>query len=462
MTALCGGGTSGPKIVPELALTYGAGRLAQLLVAAGISEFSAALPLVGAIPVLLSSFCASDPPAMTALTSAEATAVLNLDFGTDLANGLGKLKDILLNLVWLDTCRCTSGTLAPPAVPGAPADVPVFVPPSLAPGPITAQGWFPMKHADCKILALGCGSPARPAGWFLPTFDDSSWIIPVQPAVFAAAWSIGGGFQNGAGVGANPALTDLVQYNAPASPLAHNCEQFIIRWRVFLPDVTPALCTVRVGNASLLDGGWGTGFAYANGFQNVAPTNALSWQAFANHLIPNQWNVIGLDINPSNTGSANTWGTEGGAAIGLDFTSLQQPSNVLPCCPPDVTTQAYLDLILQAVTLIQRQSVPFGYVSGTAHAALSGAGAIAIGGLLGAKVDLTTIPGSYGREGTSPTEFFDLGFVTFGTADGFPSSYRLGKQSNLFLPARCGAYTVLDYDLAPGVVATITELVREP
>lgn len=464
MVAICSGGTSAPKVVPELAFTYGAGRLAQLLVAAGISEFSAALPLVGVIPILLSSFCASDPPAMTALSSAEANAVLNLDFGSDLSNGLGKLKDILLNLIWLDTCRCTSGTLVTPTVPGSPADVPVFVPPSLNPGPIVAQGWYPMLRADARVLALGCGSPARPANYQQLTFDDSAWVPAVAPTtLFALTWAAGGStnydITGSRGVNAN--LPGLVEYCAPADPLAHNCEQFLIRWKFFLGNVSPNQGVIRIANGTNVDGGLSSGALAING-RSAVILNTNSGAALLPSLLPNQWNIVAIDVNPSNTSSANTWGSHGGVGFGLDFTYAAVPQNVQPCCPPDVTTQAYLDLILQAVTLIQRQSVPFGYVPATTHAALSGAGSLTIGGLIGVKVDLTTIPASYGRSGTSPTEYFDLGWVTFGTPDGFPSSFRVDKELNLLTPRLCGAYTVLDYQLAPGVIATITELVREP
>jgi hypothetical protein len=135
---------------------------------------------------------------------------------------------------------------------------------------------------------------------------------------------------------------------------------------------------------------------------------------------------------------------------------------VAPCCPPDPNLTGMMTQILQYVTLLQRHLVPFAYISGSVHSGLSGAGTISIQGLLGAKVECTTIPASYGRSGTSPTEYFDLGFITFGTADGFPSSYKLERDEQLMLPARCSAYTDLDYDLAPGVVVTISEIKREP
>jgi hypothetical protein len=136
-------------------------------------------------------------------------------------------------------------------------------------------------------------------------------------------------------------------------------------------------------------------------------------------------------------------------------------SAVAPCCPPDPALYGQINQILELVTLIQRQAVPFGYIAGTVHAGLSGTGVLSISGIIGCKIAVTTVPGPIGSAGTSPPELFDLGWITFGTADGYPSSYRLERNPLLLLPARCSAYTDLAYDLAPGAVVTITELQRE-
>jgi hypothetical protein len=160
--------------------------------------------------------------------------------------------------------------------------------------------------------------------------------------------------------------------------------------------------------------------------------------------------------------------TGGGTLVStadIDFyCNGQDPTIPVGCtnCPPDPQMVGLIQQILQLTTLIQRQAVPFGYVSGAVHTGLSGAGALSISGLLGVKVAITTLPTSYGVLGTSPPEHFDLGFITFGTADGFPSAHRLTRNPHVLMPPRCSVYTDLDYDLSPGVVVTITELVREP
>lgn len=392
MVAICGGGTSGPKILPELAVAYSAGRLAQLLLASGIGELSAWLPLVGVIPVVYSSFCASDPPAMVALTQAESDALANNTFGTDFLNGLGKFKDVLLNLIWLDVCQCTSGALATPTIPAVDPDTPVFKPP------------VPVTNTPC-IKVIGPG--------FTQSTTNSNLQVQINLAGYnatAARITISQSIASGAGVTAH--------------------------W-IFEQDLiadTPS--TVRVDSF------------------NVGPTASV----VKTFTIAPTTNKVTL---------TTTFGSGSGTTLQADTVEIFCNGDVPgapadPCCPPDVTTQAYLDLILAQVNLIQRQSVPFSYVSSTAHSGLTGAGSINIQGLLGAKVHVSTLPSSYGVSGTSPGEHFDLGFLTFGTADGFPSSYRLERVDQLLLPARCSAYTVLDYDLAPGVVVTITELLREP
>jgi hypothetical protein len=463
MTAICGGGTSQAQPGVESILALATGRLGQLLVKAGLSEFSIALPFLFSVPVIVSDLCSTDPPAMTALTANEANAIINLTFGSDFTNGIGKLKDIVLNLIWLDLCECSSGTLTPPTPPATPSGTTIFVPPSTAPSAPTNGAFYPMLRSATKVLALGCGTPARPSGWFASGFDDSSWGVGVAPTLTAPAWStITSGRQLSADVFNVTTGAGTAELVAPANPMPHSCEQFLVRWRFFLGAEDVAQAVVQLGSVAGSGAvGWTSGLAYVNGFQGTV-FNAVNWGQIVQRLAPNQWNLIGFDVNPSNTSSANTWNTQGGIFAALNFLGVTNRSATVPCCPPDVTAQEYLDAILRMVTLIQRQAVPFAYVSGAAHTGLSGSGTINISGLLGVAATVTTLPASYGRRGTAPTEVFDLGFLTFGTPDGYPQSYRLDKADFVALPSRCGAYTTLSYDLAPGVVATLTELVREP
>jgi hypothetical protein len=134
----------------------------------------------------------------------------------------------------------------------------------------------------------------------------------------------------------------------------------------------------------------------------------------------------------------------------------------LPCCPPDESTSALMQQILGYVQLIQRQIAPFAYVAGTAHAGLSGQGEISVQGLIGARVTLTTTTAAVGVVDGDPDVVFDAGWINFGDTSGFSSRRFINASPIQFFPPAAGQYTRIGYSLAPGVVATITELVREP
>jgi hypothetical protein len=392
MTTLCGGGSSAAKLGTDLVATYASGRLTQLLVAAGVGELSAILPLTLLAPVVLSAFCASDPPAMTALTTAEATALATQDFGGDYFSAVGKVTDILLNLVWNDACECTSGTYTAPVPPASPVNMPVTQLPS------------PAGVTPC--VAFGPTSP--------------------QVISSASSFNVGGPSY----IGLNATLIRLVSTaTAVTADGGYNL-------RVIFPAVA------------------------STGFAGIT----LNFTQFAGTIVRTLAVPVGstsFNIVEGANGTVNNY--SGVTQTWQVFCDGQQPSGVQqPCCPPDAATQATIDQILRMVTLIQRQAVPFAYIPSTTHPTLSGAGSFDISGLLGASVEVTTLPTPIGREGTSPTEYFDMGFITFGTPDGYPQSYRLERSSQVMLPSRCSAFTTIAYDLHPGVVVTITELMREP
>lgn len=140
MTAVCGGGASSPKPLTEAVVAYSYGRIAQLLVEFGLSEFSPLIPLVGLLPVVASAFCAIDPPPVTAMTTAEADALLQLKLGADFDSGLGKLTSIVLNALWYDICQCN----APPQ--------PVHTPTTFPSGAIVLTPPKPETANPCRVI----------------------------------------------------------------------------------------------------------------------------------------------------------------------------------------------------------------------------------------------------------------------------------------------------------------------
>jgi hypothetical protein len=128
---------------------------------------------------------------------------------------------------------------------------------------------------------------------------------------------------------------------------------------------------------------------------------------------------------------------------------------------PDPATQAMLRQILDLVTLIQRQAVPFAYVSGATHSGLSGTGTIDCQGLLGVLLNVS-VPARAGEESGTPDVRFEVGRVNFGTADGYVDRQIIFTDSQVVFPSRAGLFTVVGYSLAPDVTMTLTELLREP
>lgn len=391
MTALCGGGTSGPKTGAAAVVDYSAGLLAAIFAARGAGWLIPIIPFVGLAPLTLATFCAADPPAVPTFTSAETNALLQLKFGADFDSGLSKLKDLALYTVWNDICVCTSGALAPFTPPVMPVGTPVFQPP------------VPPTNAVCATTG------PRTANLIGPSFG--------------------------------------LNLNVPAT-------YFVFKWTNTTTAAPGATYKAQVPQFFSPPGGGTMTNLDAPNFWQLAPgqtdTRIITALPSVNFIRP--------DVTfQSGTGAGTiTYSIDAYCGPGAPGASE------VPCCPPDVATQASLDLLLKMVTLIQRQSVPFAYLASTAHTALSGSGTFAIQGLLGVKVDVTTLPASLGSAGASPVEHFDLGFVTFGTTDGYPQSIRIEHQAQLMLPARCSVFTTLAYDLHPGVVVTITELLREP
>lgn len=109
--------------------------------------------------------------------------------------------------------------------------------------------------------------------------------------------------------------------------------------------------------------------------------------------------------------------------------------------------------------LIQRQVVPFAYLRGT-PVAVSGQGSTAVQGILGVSLSLTDSRSGVGNYPDNPTSYFDLGWLTFGTADGYLSAHPIRRLADLVLDVS-PAVTTVHWSLPSGVSGTLTPLVRE-
>ncbi len=415
MTAVCtGGGTSSarPGFAP---FVYVAPSTLGALLNNVPTLF--AIPFAAAIGVMtfnLSTYCTTDAPTQPTLAAQDFIDLINfITHPVEAAAAQAKLQQWVGNILWPTFCMCDSGATPGPSVPSAPSGLP-----SLSP----SGGPKPLPGAPCYQYNS-------------PTFQ--------MVAVF--------------GQGNKPTTLGDPHTQAGAAP-----------WPTGVDYIE--LVVTRTANGAVHDSIDIT-FRVTDDPAFTAGTSTKLFDTIPNGTTT--FNVLGgpTSIGPRWGWFIDTFGDHTAATVSTDFFQYtvnaycngQNPrAGQSACCPPDPTLQLQLDQILALVTLIQRQAVPFGYVPGATHTGLSGAGVLSIQGLIGAKVDVTTMPTQIGRVGTSPQEFFDVGYITWGTADGYPQSVRIDHDQLLSLPARASAFTDLAYDLHAGVVVTITELVREP
>jgi hypothetical protein len=367
------------------------------------------LPFLPPLFIDLAPFCQGDPPSPPTMLEATFEAVLA---GGEFGAGLIAIQIIqanILNWYWYQVCECVSGTQPTPPTPQSPpADLPQINPPSL----VTSEPGVACATFSKQLQVDSAGGKKFLVGT-TDVFSSANQIMP-----------------------ANVTRLDIVETQI-GSTSAQDAVSFI----------------TRVWNSA------GTQIAFIAADTVGPPANGTNPRT---HSIPIPTGAYNFSVVVTPIFGSAPWTQSAKAEVALYCNGSQPGQSATPCCPPDPILTGMLTQILNYVTLIQRQAVPFGYLVKATHTGLSGAAALSISGLLGVKVAITTLPASYGVQGTSPPEHFDLGFVTFGTADGFPSAFRLTRNPQIMTPARCSVYTDLDYDLAPGVVVTITELEREP
>jgi hypothetical protein len=125
------------------------------------------------------------------------------------------------------------------------------------------------------------------------------------------------------------------------------------------------------------------------------------------------------------------------------------------------SVQQQVAILNALVTLIQRQHVPFGYLEGTLHSGLVGAGTLAVQGILGITVEITTVPPGLSSDMVPIASTYRFGEVSFGTANGYLRREVVTHNPHLILGVP-GDVTSIAYAFIPGAVANVQELLREP
>lgn len=365
---------------------------------------------IGQLTYDLSTFCPGGPPAAPTFSIGDIAALLAPIPTTARSVAAAKLQDFLGVVFWPIFCSCVGGASVIPAPSpyptGGPQSTPTAVP----------------------------GTPCLAASGSSPSYDSLPGIAGTLKPFF-------GNFASGPSAGSGPAMSaGATYYTLTVTTTAAGANHNPVDFQLEFFDASGAFINSLTGPHVLS----GTTVTTTGTISGGTPS---SWASVAGAFV-----VTGVPHTSSDT-----------VVWALNFYCGTGPGQIAqPCCPPDPVLQAQILQILEMVTLIQRQEVPFAYVPGATHAGLTGVGSFAIPALVGAKIDVTSSLALFGSEGSSPSEYFDLGFVTWATPDGYPTSVRIEHQPTLTFPTRAALYTEIFYDLHPGVTVTITELVREP
>jgi hypothetical protein len=186
--------------------------------------------------------------------------------------------------------------------------------------------------------------------------------------------------------------------------------------------------------------------------------------------------------------SSNTYPTNTGGSNRLSIMPITCGTDSSPYTPdpppvPDVTLPDYplleceegdICILLQQlraeltqqktlITLIQRQAVPFAWITGTVHSGLTGSGSFTVQGILGLRVTYTTVPSYWGISSDNPNRYIPApGSIAFAfTAGGSEDTHWINVVDQVVLQLGDATPTLVRYHFKPGVTATITELVRE-
>jgi len=369
-----------------------------------------AVPLagfIGAVTYNLSTFCASDPPAVPTFTAQDVIDLLNPYNPIPYSDAQEKFQQLVGAYAWYQVCKCDSvATPAPPTPPSAPTGMPSINPPSVAPSYPTGQ-----PCSTFEYVATATSGMSNVYGPLTPIPDGATEIQ------LSGTWD-------------RTALTSGIRV-------------FGIWWGTAgwasYPTTSQSL--------SIPDFYIDTSGVHTDPRQAIPPGITHYWTVFGGN--PSTFSPSPVSVDAFVNWYCGSSGSGGGGDV-------PQP------CPTDPFVLAILEQILALTTIIQRQAAPFSYIASTAHAGLTGRGSISVQGLLGAKIEVTAMGSITGEELGDPDVLWDAGWVNWGSADGVSSRQFITNAEMLTLPSLAGQYTEIHYSLEPGVTITITELEREP
>lgn len=406
MTTICAGGTSGPKTGVDTSV-YVDSAFVQSLLPPALAWLYPYLPWMRALEIGdVSTFCATDPPTVPSVPSA--SDILQFVTGGNISAALA-VNDFLQNVakqyLWRSLCQCTSGSPSAYTPPSDPGGLVSVNNPSIVSGPL-AQ----------------------------PCYDFTSSVVN-----FTGGTSLQRSDINIAGTGGGvtgPSTRGYwVQFDTTTALVSAPAPQLTLHYIVEAELTTPA--TIYSNPAYVINAGGTRSALFA------VPAGA----DHANYTVN------------AGTGAGQTSET---TRIRV-WCQTASPTEQDCCASGPDRTNLLLNQILDLVTIIQRQRVPFAYIDGATHSTLSGAGTLTIpNGLIGLRTTVTTNPGYTGIAGSNPTALFDVGYVSVGDASGWNETQPIRRSPWNWFPSDMSTWTRVGYNLNPGVIVSITELEAEP
>lgn len=427
MTALCGGGPSGPKSGVGGVLTLGAAAIEVFISSVlGLGELAPILaPIIaGLVDIDLALYCSTDPPADPGLTAGDIASAIEFPASVATFTAQQKILTWFEHQYWYTICQCTSTTTPGPAAPSNP-------------GQVSSNPGLPSQPSPCWSVQVPYSAPAATTITNAVSVDMTPFTLPAG-VVTPTSW----------GPGLVPGLTA----NAVTLP----------------PGVT------NVGLAATINEAFtsGHGGELLISYQGFTSTGTFS----PGDAIAVAWNINGpfggrtagsVPTVPSTTThtAVSVQNSDNVIHTGMISLSFFCPAGVNlgpPCCPPDPILEGELQQILQYVQAIYADlAPPSSFAEATVHSGLSGAGSITFVDLpIAVRVVLTTVPSWVGLQVGNPDFYFDVGYITFSTSEGNYASTRISFVYQVItVPVLSGS---LGYTLENGVVASITELVPGP
>lgn len=411
MTVVCGGGTSSKKAVSP-AVVFLSGETLTALVVETLSlpqVWVSLLAFAAGQSIDLTSFCASDPPAVPTFSALEIAEIIN-PIGIVSSATLAKVGALVEIAAWYAFCQCDATTTpAPPAGPTYPPTAPTVNPPG-----------FTVPGTTCWDKSWNTG----PMGGF--TFSADLWPPPPPGRAtgtvgYSAAFGSGATFQftytnNADGNHLQNIQGNTTWFSVSGTTLRNDTTATMV------PGATPITQTL------------------------VGPTN---------------WDRVQMSVIPA-TGPSGTNSATMRAVVYCSGPGAGAP--VTPCCPPDPALEARL-VRMQALLELIFSSLPTtlnSYAESTVHSGLTGGGTITlVNAPLAVKVNITTDNTHLGVALGSPNYLFDRGYVVPIAAEGpIAGLTRLVYNPQLLVLPKLTEQ--IGYHLGPGVTASITELVRGP